>query len=86
MTERWPGCGAGTPVAALLYEDEVVSEVPVDSWDVAVGAVVTPAGWRDLKPAQPLTQRWREFRPPSAIPACVPARQRQHPSGRGNSG
>jgi 5-formyltetrahydrofolate cyclo-ligase len=39
---------AGTPVAALLYRDELVSAVPVDSWDVPVTAVVTPDGWRDL--------------------------------------
>jgi 5-formyltetrahydrofolate cyclo-ligase len=38
----------GTPVAALLYEDELVPEVPVEAWDVPVSAVVTPAGWRNL--------------------------------------
>ena len=39
---------AGTPVAALLYRDELVPHVPVDSWDQPVTAVVTPDGWRDL--------------------------------------
>jgi 5-formyltetrahydrofolate cyclo-ligase len=39
---------AGTPVAALLYRDELVADVPVDSWDLPVTAVVTPDGWRDL--------------------------------------
>jgi 5-formyltetrahydrofolate cyclo-ligase len=38
----------GTPVAALLYGEELLAEVPVDSWDRPVSAVVTPAGWRDL--------------------------------------
>ena len=39
---------AGTPVAALLYRDELVPDVPVDSWDLPVTSVVTPDGWRDL--------------------------------------
>ncbi len=38
----------GVPVAALLYADEVVAELPADPWDVPVTAVVTPDGWRDL--------------------------------------
>jgi 5-formyltetrahydrofolate cyclo-ligase len=38
----------GTPVTALLYEDELVPEVPVEAWDVPVSAVVTPAGWHNL--------------------------------------
>jgi 5-formyltetrahydrofolate cyclo-ligase len=41
---------AGTPVAALLYSDELVPEVPVESWDLPVNSVVTPDGWRDLTP------------------------------------
>lgn len=40
--------GPGTVLAALLYEDEFVDEVPVDPWDRAVTAVVTPSGWRTL--------------------------------------
>jgi 5-formyltetrahydrofolate cyclo-ligase len=39
---------AGTPVAALLFGDELLPEVPVDSWDLPVSAVVTPDGWQDL--------------------------------------
>ena len=37
-------------VAALLFDDEVVSELPRDPWDVPVTAVVTPAGgWVSLE-------------------------------------
>jgi 5-formyltetrahydrofolate cyclo-ligase len=36
------------PVAALLFEDEFVSKVPVQKWDIPVTAVVTPSGWRYL--------------------------------------
>jgi 5-formyltetrahydrofolate cyclo-ligase len=39
---------AGTPVAALLYREEVLPEVPVESWDLPVSSVVTPDGWLDL--------------------------------------
>ena len=39
---------AGTPTAALLFDDELVDEVPVDDWDRPVSAVVTPSGWLDL--------------------------------------
>ena len=39
---------AGTPIAALLYREEFVPEVPVESWDLPVTSVVTPDGWRDL--------------------------------------
>jgi 5-formyltetrahydrofolate cyclo-ligase len=39
---------AGTPVAALLYSEEVLAEVPVDAWDLPVTSVVTPDGWREL--------------------------------------
>lgn len=39
---------AGTPVAALLYRDELLPEVPVESWDRPVTSVVTPDGWQDL--------------------------------------
>jgi 5-formyltetrahydrofolate cyclo-ligase len=37
-----------TVVAALLYEDEVVPELPREVWDRPVTAVVTPSGWREL--------------------------------------
>jgi 5-formyltetrahydrofolate cyclo-ligase len=40
---------AGTPVAALLYDAEVVTRLPSEPWDRPVTAVVTPSGgWRDL--------------------------------------
>jgi 5-formyltetrahydrofolate cyclo-ligase len=40
---------AGTPVAALLYDAEVVSQLPSEPWDLPVTAVVTPSGgWREL--------------------------------------
>ncbi len=43
---------AGTPVAALLFDDEVLAldAVPRDAWDRPVTAVVTPSGWRDVSP------------------------------------
>ncbi len=39
---------SGVPVAALLYDDEVVDALPTDPWDVPVSAVVTPSGWRQI--------------------------------------
>lgn len=40
---------AGTPVAALLYDAELVQQLPAEPWDRPVTAVVTPLiGWRDL--------------------------------------
>jgi 5-formyltetrahydrofolate cyclo-ligase len=40
---------SATPVAALLYDAEVVVGLPSEAWDLPVGAVVTPSGgWRDL--------------------------------------
>src|SRR6476469_9437386 len=40
---------AGTPVAALLYDSEVVTRLPSEPWDRPVTAIVTPSGgWRDL--------------------------------------
>lgn len=39
---------AGVPAAALLFDDEFVSGLPRDPWDVPVTAFVTPAGWTDL--------------------------------------
>ena len=38
----------GVPVVAMLFDDELVAEVPVDEWDRPVRAVVTPSGWQDL--------------------------------------
>jgi 5-formyltetrahydrofolate cyclo-ligase len=40
----------GTPIAALLYPEELVDTVPVDEWDRPVTAVVTPGGWIQLTP------------------------------------
>lgn len=40
---------AGVPIAALLYDGEVLVQVPGEAWDLPVTAVVTPSGgWRDL--------------------------------------
>ena len=47
---------ARTPVAALLYADELLPEVPVESWDLPVTSVVTPDGWHDLTAAEHRTQ------------------------------
>lgn len=39
----------GTPVAALLYDHELLEHVPSEPWDLPVTATVTPSGgWRDL--------------------------------------
>jgi len=39
----------GVPVAALLYDGEVVAHLPRDEWDILVTHVVTPtAGWRAI--------------------------------------
>lgn len=35
----------GTPVAALLYDGELLDDVPVDDWDQPVSAAVQPSGW-----------------------------------------
>jgi 5-formyltetrahydrofolate cyclo-ligase len=42
---------AGAPVVALLFAGELVASLPRDPWDVAVTAVVTPAGWAELDTA-----------------------------------
>ncbi|HEY2296884.1 MAG TPA: 5-formyltetrahydrofolate cyclo-ligase [Jatrophihabitans sp.] len=40
---------AGIPVAALLYDGEVVAHLPRDPWDRPVNAYVTPStGWVDI--------------------------------------
>ena len=39
---------AGVPVAALLFDGELVDALPREPWDRPVDAVVTPAGWREL--------------------------------------
>lgn len=39
---------ARAALAALLYDGELVDELPHDEWDVPVTAVVTPSGWYEL--------------------------------------
>jgi 5-formyltetrahydrofolate cyclo-ligase len=36
------------PAVALIYRDEFVTDLPRDSWDRPVSAVVTPNGWHDI--------------------------------------
>jgi 5-formyltetrahydrofolate cyclo-ligase len=43
-----PRARPDVPRAALLYDGEVVDELPREIWDVPVTAVVTPDGWREL--------------------------------------
>lgn len=38
----------GTQVVALLFDDELVEELPREQWDVPVSAVVTPSGWHPV--------------------------------------
>lgn len=39
----------GTPIAALLYDTELVARLPGEAWDRPVTATVTPSGgWRTL--------------------------------------
>jgi 5-formyltetrahydrofolate cyclo-ligase len=38
----------GAPIVALVYTDEVRSELPSEPWDVAVTAYVTPDGWTPI--------------------------------------
>ncbi|MGI8667967.1 MAG: 5-formyltetrahydrofolate cyclo-ligase [Jatrophihabitans sp.] len=40
-----------TPVAALIYSEEFLTEVPTDPWDRPVSAAVTPDGWFELTPS-----------------------------------
>jgi 5-formyltetrahydrofolate cyclo-ligase len=39
---------ADIPVAALLFEGELVDELPSEDWDMPVTAVVSPTGWYEL--------------------------------------
>lgn len=39
---------AGIPLVALLFDGELVDELPSDDWDMPVTVVVTPAGWQEL--------------------------------------
>lgn len=39
---------AGVPVVALLYDGEILPEVPAEAWDVPVSGAITPSGWRSF--------------------------------------
>jgi 5-formyltetrahydrofolate cyclo-ligase len=41
---------SGVPIWALIYDDELVDELPRDDWDVPVTGAITPSGWHDLRP------------------------------------
>jgi 5-formyltetrahydrofolate cyclo-ligase len=41
-------CAAGTLLAAVVFDGEVVDHLPHDEWDVPVHAAVTPSGWIEL--------------------------------------
>ena len=41
-------CAADTVLAVLVFDDEVLEEIPHDEWDVPVQAAVTPGGWLEL--------------------------------------
>ena len=41
-------CTPGTPRIALLFDDELVAELPRDDWDEPVTAAVRPLGWTDV--------------------------------------
>ncbi|MCU1688401.1 MAG: 5-formyltetrahydrofolate cyclo-ligase [Jatrophihabitantaceae bacterium] len=44
-----PRAGPAAAIAALLFDGELVEQLPVDDWDVPVSAVVTAGGgWTDL--------------------------------------
>ncbi len=43
-----PRTAPGTPLAALVYDEEVLAALPRDPWDIAVTAYVGPAGWTDV--------------------------------------
>jgi 5-formyltetrahydrofolate cyclo-ligase len=38
----------GVPIVALLYDGELVEELPADPWDVPVSGAITPSGWHPL--------------------------------------
>jgi 5-formyltetrahydrofolate cyclo-ligase len=42
------GLPAGTPVFALVFDDDVVSDLPREAHDVPVSGVVTPSGWQRI--------------------------------------
>lgn len=40
--------GPATLAAAVVFDDEIVAELPADPWDVPVGWALTPTGWTEL--------------------------------------
>ena len=38
----------GVPAVALLYDGEILPDVPAEAWDVPVTGAITPSGWRHL--------------------------------------
>jgi 5-formyltetrahydrofolate cyclo-ligase len=39
-----------TPLVALLFDGELIDDVPVADWDLPVTAVITPQGWQEVGP------------------------------------
>jgi 5-formyltetrahydrofolate cyclo-ligase len=48
--------GSGALVAAVVFDDEVVADLPTDPWDRPVAAAVTPGGWIELHGNGPVGQ------------------------------
>jgi 5-formyltetrahydrofolate cyclo-ligase len=42
-------CSPGTIVAVLVFDDEIVAQLPSDPWDMPVPSAVTPSGWVTLR-------------------------------------
>jgi 5-formyltetrahydrofolate cyclo-ligase len=40
---------ADVPVVALLYDDEILPDLPADEWDRPVRAAITPSGWHSFE-------------------------------------
>lgn len=39
---------AEVPIVALVYDEEILPDLPADSWDIPVTAAITPTGWHAL--------------------------------------
>lgn len=39
----------GVPVVALVYDDEILPDVPANDWDRPVHAAITPSGWHSFE-------------------------------------